>query len=162
MSAVVAGQLRRDQALSRRLGAPWREVVVLERLARGGGATRWFFARSPEMVERTLDRLSAGSCVSFYFANHLHVEPDTEAVRQRMFDVLGRTGEIVVGYPDETAAELEMEIISGPSELAGFLMQHPEGALAVWGPWPARGNDGQDAVTLDLVDADGVLRRHPH
>jgi hypothetical protein len=41
-------------------------------------------------------------------------------------------------------------------------MQHPEGTLVVWGSWPARGNDGQDAIALDLVDADGVLRRHPH
>jgi hypothetical protein len=74
---------------------------------------------------------------SCYFANHLHVEVDTEAVRQRMFNELERTGEIVVGYPDETAVKLEMEIISGPSELTGFL-------------------------TLGLVDADGLLRRHPH
>jgi hypothetical protein len=162
MSTVVAGQLRRDQALARRLAAPWRELVVLERLARGGGATRWFFARPPEMVEPILERLSPGSSVSFYFANHLRVELDTEAVRQRMFDELDRAGELVVGYPDETAVELEIEIISGPSELTGFLMQHPEGSLAVWGSWPARANDGQDAITLDLVDADGVLRQHPH
>lgn len=162
MSAMVARQLRSDEALARRLDAPWREVVILERLARGGGATRWFFARSRDQVERILDLLSGGSSVSFYFAGALHVEVDSGAVRQRMFQEITRTGEIVLGYPDEAAVELDVEIVSGPGELTELLMHHREGNLAVWGPWPARRNDGQEAITVDLVDVDGVLRQHPH
>jgi hypothetical protein len=28
--------------------------------------------------------------------------------------------------------------------------------------YPGRDNDGESAITLDLPDADGVVRRHPH
>jgi hypothetical protein len=41
-------------------------------------------------------------------------------------------------------------------------MLHPEGALVVWGQWPSRDNDGETAISVDLVDPDGILRSHPH
>jgi hypothetical protein len=69
---------------------------------------------------------------------------------------------LVLGYPSPEDSAIEMAIISSPSELTETLMLQPEGSLAVWGNWPPRANDGDDAITLDLVDADGVLRRHPH
>jgi hypothetical protein len=31
-----------------------------------------------------------------------------------------------------------------------------------FGPFPARDNDGQSAITLVLPDKDGVVRQHPH
>jgi hypothetical protein len=136
--------------------------VVLERLARGGGATRWFFARSLAELEPVFEVLRGGSCVSFYFANQLHVETDTEAARQRMFKEITLEEELVLGYPSAVSVEVDMELISGPGELAEQLMHHPEGSLIVWGKWPARANDGSDGITVNLVDADGILRAHPH
>jgi hypothetical protein len=58
--------------------------------------------------------------------------------------------------------EVDMELISGPGELAEQLMHHPEGNLAIWGKWLARTDDGHDGITINLIDADGTLRTHPH
>lgn len=79
-----------------------------------------------------------------------------------MFDVVTSEGELIAGYPSESDPKFAMEIISGPGELGSFLMNHREGAQVVWGVWPARENDGIDAITIDLVDEDGVVRSHPH
>lgn len=79
----------------RRLSSPWNEIVVLERLARGGGATQWFFVRAMDEFYQVSDLLRGGSCVSFYFANQLNVEADTESARQRMFDEVVKEGELV-------------------------------------------------------------------
>jgi hypothetical protein len=158
----MSQQLRSDAVLDQRLASPWRKVVVLERLARGGGSANWYFARSPAELERIFDMLHGGSCVSFYFADQLHVEHDSDQTRQRMYAAITTDKELVLGYPPAAGVELEMDIISGPSELTEELMLHREGDLAVWGPWPGRVNDGQDAITVNLVDADGILRQHPH
>lgn len=158
----MSQQLRAHEALNRRLKAQWRQIIVLERLARAGGATRWFFVSKRTMLDAVFDRLRGGSCVSFYFSGHLHVEVDNEPARQEMFDEITHSGEIVLGYPTPDNVEIEMEIISGPSELTEYLMLHPEGSRVVWGEWPVKGNDGESVVTVDLVDSDGVLRSHPH
>ena len=159
----MSQQLRDYRPLASRLAAEWRQVIVLERLARGAGAARWFFATNISALEHIFDLFRGGSSVSFYFSSrHLHVEADNEDSRQDMFDEVTKYGEVVLGYPSPDSPELEIAIISGPSELAEFLMLHPEGSLAVWGQWPPRENDGKDAITVDLVDADGILRAHPH
>jgi hypothetical protein len=144
------------------MGSGWDRVVVLERLARGGGATRWYLIRSREDIERVFEMFRGGSSVSFYFADQLHVEVDTESARQRMFDELSAERELVAGYPSDSDPELDLEIISGPGELASYLISHSEGQLIVWGKWPGRDNDGRDAITINLFDEDGILRAHPH
>lgn len=158
----MSQQLRSYEPLSKRCAAGWQQIVVLERLARGAGAARWFFAANLAALERVFDLLRGGSNVSIYFSGQLHVEVDDETSRQHMFDEVTQHGEVVLGYPSSSDPDLEMTIISGPSELTEFLMLHPEGSLAVWGQWPSRANDGNDAITVDLVDADGALRSHPH
>lgn len=42
-------------------------AVVLERIVRGGGATRWCFLRQLEQLKTLQDLLQPGSVVSFYF-----------------------------------------------------------------------------------------------
>lgn len=117
---------------------------------------------SRPMLERVFDLFRGGSSVSFYFSRYLHVEADNEAARGEMFDEVTEHGELVLGYPSPDDPEIDMAIVSGPSELTECLMLRPEGDLAVWGQWPPRVSDGQDAITVDLVDADGILRPHPH
>jgi hypothetical protein len=114
------------------------------------------------MLEDVFELLSGGSSVSFYFSGRLHIAVDDDAARQAMFDGITGSGELVLGYPAQGNSQLDMAIVSGPSELTEHLMLHPEGSLVVWGDWPAREDDGQDAITVDLVDADGMLRPHPH
>jgi hypothetical protein len=162
VTSRMSEQIRSDSTIVRRFGQPWREIVILERLARGGGAAKWYFVRSQDELVHVLDLFRGGSCVSFYFANQLRVEADVDSARQRMFDEITSAGELVIGYPSEGETELSMQIISGPAELSDSLMFHPEGSIVVWGQWPGRDNDGDDGITLNLVDEDGLLRPHPH
>lgn len=162
MASPMSQQLREHRELTSRLSRQWRQVVVLERLARAAGAARWYFAEDEAALEHVYEHLRGGSNVSFYFSRHLHVGTDDEDARQKMFSEITRHGELILGYPVPGDPEFEMAIISGPSELTEHLMLHPEGHLVVWGQWPPRATDGETAVTVDLVDADGVLRSHPH
>ena len=162
MTSPMSLQLAGHEVLARRWSKPRADVIVLERLARAGGAARWFMVRSPQEVTELYDKLLPGSRVSFYFAGGPHVGRDDERTRQQMFEEITSTGEIVLGYPSASDIVVEMDIISGPSELTEHLMHHPGGELVIWGTWPAQLDDGDKTVTLNLVDADGVLRSHPH
>jgi hypothetical protein len=123
---------------------------------------KWFFIRDAQALDGVFSALRGGSRVSFYFSSFLRVESDSEEVRAAMFDAITTGGELVVGYPSASSVELGVAIVNGPSELTGILVAHQEGALVVWGEWPAPADDGEDAVTVHLVDADGELRPHPH
>jgi hypothetical protein len=158
----MSQQLRSHEALAGRLAAEWRQIVILERLARAAGATRWFFATSQMVLEQIFDLLHGGSSVSFYFSRYLHVTTDDETTRQEMFYEITEHGELVLGYPAQDDPELDMAIVNSPSELTECLMHHSEGACVVWGQWPPRASDGEEAVTVNLVDADGIPRLHPH
>jgi DNA-binding NarL/FixJ family response regulator len=48
-------------------------ALVLERIARGGGATRWFLLRKLDDLSRLCDELQPGSSVSVYFDDRFTV-----------------------------------------------------------------------------------------
>jgi hypothetical protein len=47
MASPMAQQLRGHQPLARRLAREWRQIVILERVARAAGMTNWYFVTSP-------------------------------------------------------------------------------------------------------------------
>jgi hypothetical protein len=165
--SAVAAQLLAHQALSARLRQSWDSVVVLERIARGGGAVNWYFVVSPGQVAEVMSRLRPGSRVSFYFEGHLRREPTGEAACARMFEQILTVGELVLGYPERDLVEMRTDLVFGARELTDAILaarldrSHGD-RLVVWGPWPAPDDDGRSAITVNLVDEDGQLRRHPH
>jgi hypothetical protein len=57
-------------------------AVVLERIARGAGATRWYSLRDPEKLHALAERLTPGSSLSFYFDDRVRArEYDGEVAR---------------------------------------------------------------------------------
>lgn len=161
MSGFISEQIWNNQEWVGRVAVPWTHVIVLERIARAAGATRWYFARSYSELSKIIDELRGGSCVSFYFDDQLRVDVDDEAARLDMFDAVSPLREIVLGYPVVGRTMVEVDLVTGSSELSEALMHRPEGGVVFWGPFPSR-EGGLGTVTLDLVDEDGVLRRHPH
>ena len=154
-------QLEAHPDLAARLSSLRGRVVVLERIARGGGATRWYLGRSPEECQRIYRLLGPGSRVTFYFDGPLRVDPLGDRVIGAMFEAIGEDCEIVVGVPDvEDPVRLAVEFLSAPSELTELLMQPRSSLDLVWGPYPDVGEP--ESVTLVLVDRDGVTRPHPH
>ena len=142
-------------------------MVVLERVARGAGATRWYFVTDADAMAVVAAMLGPGSRVTLYFQGHLRRDPTGEDVCGLMYEQMATHGELVLGYPSADAVEMRTDLVDGEAGLTEVILaeglDRPDGRRSVvWGPWPAAADDGRHAVTVDLVDADGQLRAHPH
>jgi hypothetical protein len=137
-------------------------AVILERIARGGGATKWYYCSDQKCLEDLELSLAPGSVVSFYFDERIcHTEYSKEM--DSILDNMVRTaGELLIGVPISSSRSIDVEIISGPHELAEFLSTISLGTLIFYGIFPMHDNDGTNAVTVTLPDIDGVVRPHPH
>lgn len=137
-------------------------AVVLERIARGGGATKWYYCSDQQCLEDLELSLSPGSAVSFYFDGRISRTLFSKEIANILVDKVIDAGELLVGVHRSNSQRIDVEIISGIHELMEFLSGVIPGALIFYGPYPERDNDGVDAVTVILPDADGVVRPHPH
>jgi len=139
-----------------------KEAVILERIARGGGATRWYYCLDKNHLDSVEAQLSPGSVVSFYFDDRIrHGLYSTEA-KSNLERIIAETGEGVIGVLREDRLHIAVEIIGGLNELAEFASGLGSKARVFYGTFPARDNDGVRAVTVVLPDTDGIVRLHPH
>jgi hypothetical protein len=139
-----------------------RPAVVLERIARGAGATRWFHVVSAGDLELVCNELAPGSTVSFYFDNRIALLPYGDEIVMRILDLIAVHGDAVVGVPKDGQLEFSVDFVAGANELDGFAENLPRHSSVFVGAFPAADDDGHDAVTLTLPDRDGTMRRHPH
>jgi len=139
-----------------------RPAVVLERVARGGGATNWFYVPTPGQLEELAAQLRPGSSVSFYFDGRIKRTVLGDEVIDDVLDIVAAEGEAVVGVLADDGLVLDVDFVAGLGDLTEFLGARESGAVMFVGGFPGRDDDGVDAVTFDLPDADGVVRRHPH
>lgn len=137
-------------------------AVVLERIARAAGATRWYVIRHASELQALARRLSPGSSVSFYFDERMTVGQYDDEVAEQVLALAARDGAAVLGTLAHDAMEVLVEYIAGPQELDEYTAGLSQGTSVVFGAVPGRDNDGLHAVTLDLPDLDGVVRPHPH
>ena len=139
-----------------------RPAVVLERLARAAGATRWYRANSSADLEWLCGRLWPGSIACFYFDDRMTPYLWGAEARARILGLLPSAGEVVVCTAREDSPEMDVEFIAGPSGLEEFDEEIQPGAQVFIGDLSAAENDGINAVSLILPDRDGVTRGHPH
>jgi|SRR6478609_4396640 len=137
-------------------------AVVFERLARGGGATRWYLVRSVADLDRLYAELRPGSVVSFYFDGRIASSILDEKTRARVLALAREKGDVVLGRLASDGFELLVDYVGGPIALDEFSEEIPEGGSVYFGAVPARDDDGEAAVTIILPDNDGVVRPHPH
>lgn len=136
--------------------------IVLERIAKGGGATIWYFCGNESDLKAISSHISPGSAVSFYFDSSIKNGEWSERIQISIRDIILKSGDAVVGVLNGDNLHIDMEVITGPGDLADYVSTLPSGSRVYYGAFPPRGNDGENAVTLDLPDADGVIRSHPH
>ena len=137
-------------------------ATVFERIARGGGATRWYWLRTADDLGRLYDVLSPGSVVSFYFDDRIEGAPFSEEIGERILATAESDGDAVVGRLAPDGLTLDVDYVGGPIALAELVDDLPADETVFFGPVPGRDNDGVHAVTVTLPDADGVVRAHPH
>lgn len=100
--------------------------------------------------------------MTFYFAAQVPSNPMSPDIRRELETLVRATGEVMIGRRPVGSCTIEMDLISGPEELSEYLAEIADGTDVFWGTWPGRDDDGFDAVSVTLVDADGVPRPHPH
>ena len=94
-------------------------AVVLERIARGAGGTRWYLLPDPGDVGSLADSLSPGSRVSFYFDGRLALRKYDDTVATEILEIVKVDGEAVIATPGAEHIEMEVEFIAGEDELLG-------------------------------------------
>ena|SRR6266581_2641195 len=136
-------------------------AIVLERIACGAGATRWYFCRDAHALEAIAGELSPGSVVSFYFDERIRKVALSPSVRSEIERISARDGDSVVGVLEDEI-HIRVDFPGGTRDLDEFASRVSPGATVFTGAFPARDNDGIGAVTITLPDADGIVRAHPH
>jgi hypothetical protein len=137
-------------------------AVVLERKARAAGQTRWFYCADQDHLDAVESELSPGSVVSFYFDRRIESEVYSPQIEAAMSELLVRYGEVLVGVISENEIEIAAEVITGQGELLELTSMFDLGARVFYGVFPARDNDGVNAISVVLPDRDGIVRPHPH
>ena len=138
------------------------DVVILERIARGGGATRWYYCSHLVVLEKVVAQLAPGSVVSFYFDRRINSALYSKELEIELRTIVADTGELLIGRLAEDQSHIEMEVLTGFQELAEFAAWIDPASRVFYGSFPGRDNDGTRFVTLVLPDLDGVVRSHPH
>src|SRR5688572_17102717 len=72
-------------------------AVALERLAYGGGATRWFFLRRAGQLTELADIVTPMSSLSFYFDGRIAVGPVSSEVIEEIVKIAAEDRDAVVG-----------------------------------------------------------------
>jgi hypothetical protein len=148
----------RDTPVARLLAD--RPAVVLERLARGGSATNWYYLSSDDRLADLAARLRPGSLVSFYFDDRI-MEADPATSKDQIVSIARQDINALVAAFDGDL-EMRADFPAGRDDLEDFLADLQPGDRFFYGAYPSADNDGTDAVSLVLPDNDGIVRRHPY
>src|SRR5882724_3191146 len=137
-------------------------AVVLERMARGGGATSWYYCPDKTNLEGVEAKLRPGSVVSFYFDSRIQSSLYSFEMKLSVERIIAETGEVIIGVLGEDHLHINVEVITGSDELNEFVSNISSTSRVFYGVFPARDNDGVHAVTVTLPDVEGIIRPHPH
>ncbi|MDH5650959.1 MAG: hypothetical protein OEZ39_03690 [Gammaproteobacteria bacterium] len=139
-----------------------KDAVVLERIARGGGATNWYYCNNVAAFNALKNELSPGSVVSFYFDERIEKCSYSKELNFKIEEIITRTGDCVVGLLKKDAINIDVDYVTSAKELSEFVSQLEPCYSFFYGQFPARDNDGSNAITITLPDEDGIVRAHPH
>lgn len=140
------------------------DMIVLERIAYGAGATNWYHVHGPEALAALVRRLWPGSSVSFYFDNRIAETaygPEARAALETWWKL---DEDAVLLMPGTGDFELDFWSIAGHGDLADLVQDGDlrEGDIVRIGRYPGWDNDGVNAIELVLPDKDGIVRSHPY
>ncbi|MFD6159751.1 hypothetical protein ACFWF7_41075 [Nocardia sp. NPDC060256] len=137
-------------------------LVALERIPHAAGATNWYRAESRADLVKIVHALRPGSLVSFYFDKRIPRGPYVEKVRTELLEFITRDGDALIGWPAADGVRIDMAIVGGPRDIDEEVSDSESDEDVFYGAYPGRDDDGVNAITVTLPDADGVTRRHPY
>src|ERR1017187_2089227 len=125
-------------------------AVVLERIAKGGGATRWYYCPDKDKLGAVEERLLPGSAVSFYFDDRIKSGVYSPEVKSNIEGIIIDESEAVVGRLRDDGLQIEVQLVSNIDEIDDFASTINPAARVFYGAFPARDNDGVRAITVVL------------
>ena len=137
-------------------------AVVLERLPRGGGATRWFSCETAAELRSVFAVLRPASRVSFYFDGRISQCSYDARLAETVARLLVDQGEIVLGTMSADGVEIDVDFPSTIHEVDAQLAAAGSPARVFVGQFPAADNNDRDAFTVLVPDADGSVRSESH
>lgn len=135
-------------------------IVVVERLARGGGASRWFACRSLKEIEQILPEFRSGSRVGFFFDDRIRREPYSETLEQTIWAELADGGDVFLGREMPSNFELDVQHLD-LTDCEDTLAHIPSGEIVYLGAFPLFDDDGVSCVVFTPPDSVGVVRPQP-
>ena len=125
-------------------------AVILERVAKAGGATRWYYCPDKSQLGAVEERLSPGSTVSFYFDGRIRSALYSPEVKSNIEGIIIEESEAVIGRLRDDGLQIQVEIVSNLDEIDDFGSTINPTSRVFYGAVPASDNDGVRAVTVVL------------
>lgn len=135
-------------------------AVVVERVARGGGATRWFACQTLDDVRAVLPQLRPGGRVGFFFDDRIRRTTYSDTLEEEIWSRLSRDGELFLGRERPPSLELEIELLD-LRDCSESLARVRNGEVVYLGAFPTFEDDGHACVVFTPPDPDGVVRPQP-
>src|SRR5262245_6738961 len=128
MSTLDDKMLRRDEAFTLIVRATLAKTpiteqlrcesaVVLERIARGGGAANWYYCRNRVDLAVLEERLSPGSVVSLYFDDRIWHSVYSAEVAANLEATIVKDGEVIVGALRNDGIEIDATVVVSLDDL---------------------------------------------
>lgn len=136
-------------------------AVVLERLARGGGGSRWYYCPDEAHLVAVETRLRPGSLVSFYFDDRIQSGLYSSDIKAKVLTIPAKSGPLI-GPLNNDGIEIDMIVDVDPGELEEYNSVLLSAKRVFYGEFPGSDSDEFNSITLTLPDADGVTRKHPY
>jgi hypothetical protein len=139
------------------------EALVLEKWARGGGATTWRVLNAAEQADVLAGLLRAGSRVLLYRLPRERVEGVastslTPAGQDLLAQLSVPADALLVLADDGQRPELAADFLTGAEEVPEWLEEHAGRSILMM-RYP---RVGEEIAEANVPDADGVIRPHPH
>ena len=125
-------------------------AVILERVAKGGGATRWYYCPDKSQLGAVEERLSPGSAVSFYFDGRIKSAIYSPEVKSKIEGIIIDESEAVLGRLRDDGLQIEVQLVSNIDEIDDFASTINPTSRVFYGAFPGRDSDGVRAITVVL------------
>ena len=145
--------------ISRLLGKSG-HVVILERVARGGGATRWHYCIAIWEVSEVIATMRPGSNVGFFFDDRIRRSLYSDDIGIEILDIATAAGEVWIGRETGPSREFKMDF-GGVEESMSMITKFKTGEAVLYGAFPAFEDDRVNSIVFTPPDPDGVVRPQP-
>jgi len=136
------------------VGGP--QCLVLEKVAKAAGSTRWWVVGSLDEFRRAYGELRPGSRVLVVpVGGDVRLAPFDDEVQARLFDIAVETGEVVLGTAAPGDIEYEVDVLDA-SEISAAVVRLRRDRNVLYGRWPR-----SERIRFTPADDDGEIRPQP-